>query len=100
MFENTRNMTADRLKATLKARAREEGADCRYTIWSENGIWSEGAAHVLFEGAALSAPEAERKARESSEKSGYSRTFIWDAVEDRIEIFPPRGAATVFGPPK
>jgi hypothetical protein len=93
MFENTQKMNPDQLKEVLKRRAREEGIDLldprnQYTFWSENGIWSEGARHLLFEGIAADSLERQRKLRECTMKTAGSRMMILDALQDQIEIVP------------
>ena len=93
MFENTKKMNPDQLKEVLKRRAREEGIDLadqrnRYTFWSENGIWSEGARHLLFEGFAADVLEKQHKLSEYTMKTAGSRMMILDALQDQIEIVP------------
>ena len=96
---NTKDMTEDELKAFLKERARAEGIDLtdpnnRYTIWSENGVWSEDGKHVTHEASAADMMEKKRKVRECIRKNSYSRTMILDAVQDRLEIVLPDGKVT------
>ncbi len=99
---NTRNMNEGELKTALYERAREEGVDLtdpknRFTIWSENGIWCEKAAHLLHEGPAATIPEKQLKVGECARKTGYSRTMILDAFQDQIEIMLALGAVSAFG---
>jgi hypothetical protein len=82
----TPEMTDNQLKELVKDRAKDEGLDPsdpakRYTIWSENGIWSTEGRHVLFEGSAGTLSEKEGKVRDCAAKTGYSRVFILDSVE-------------------
>jgi hypothetical protein len=98
--KNTKNMTEDELKATLKERAHAEGKDLtdprnRYTIWSENGVWSENALHLIFEGFAANLSEKDRAVRECALKTSYSRIMVLDALQDRIDIVLPDGHITV-----
>jgi hypothetical protein len=100
---NIHKMSEDELKATLKERALAERIDLtdpknRHTIWSENGIWSEKADHIHYEGSAANVMEKQRKAGECMLKSSYSRTMILDAALDRIEIVLPDGNVTFAVP--
>lgn len=65
-----------------------------HTIRSENGTWSNDAAHLLFEGAAMDAAAKDRRIEEVSEMSGYSRTMVLDALQDSVEIIPARARRT------
>jgi hypothetical protein len=103
MTVNTKDMTEDELKATLKDRSRAERIDLAdpknaYTIWSENGVWSEDGKHLTHEASAAHMSEKERKVRECILKTSYSRTMILDAVQDGVEIVLPDGKVTVAVP--
>jgi len=95
-------MNEEELKAALYGRAREEGIDLsdpknRFTIWSENGIWCEKAAHILYEGSAATILEKQFRVGECARKTGYSRTMVLDAFQDQIEIVLALGVASAFG---
>jgi hypothetical protein len=97
---NTKQMTEGELKIMLKERARAEIKDLAdpkntYTIWSENGVWSQDAVHIIFEGSTAHVWEKECKVRKCMVKTSYSRTMILDAVADRIEIVLPNGKVTI-----
>jgi hypothetical protein len=96
---NTKKMSQDELKETLKRRAREEGVDRKpYTIWCENGDYSPGAQHLHLEGSAADAAEKDFEVGEAILKCGHSRIMILDAVHDQIEIVLPDGKVTVVVP--
>jgi hypothetical protein len=100
-YVNTKHLTQDELRPALKERARDMGIDLfdpsnRFTIWSENGTWSTGAKHVLFEDSAGDESERRRKAADCMVKTGYSRTFILNALRDQVEVLPARSVAVVF----
>jgi hypothetical protein len=95
---NTKNMIADELKELLKKIAHAQGIDLtknRYTIWSENGPWSEDGKHLIYESSAPDMSEKDRKVKECILKTSYSRTLILDAIQDRLEIIPPDGKITI-----